>query len=193
MLFLYFCPIILFIYNMDQIQIKDKCFKPFISEEVILKEVKRVAEEINRDLDGREPLFLSVLNGAFMFTSDLMKYVTIPSEVSFIKLATYEGTESSGAMKQLIGINEKVEGRTIVIVEDIVDTGFTMKYLIETLKAMNPAEIRIATLLVKPGKLQVELDLNYVAMSIPNDFILGYGLDYDGFGRNLKDIYILAE
>ena len=177
---------------MSTIQIKDKSFTTFITEEEILKEVSRVADEINRDLEGTEPLFLSVLNGSFMFTADLMKRVNIPCEISFVKLASYQGTSSTGKVKELVGLNEDIEGRTVVIVEDIIDTGFTMERLVETLRARNPKDIRIATLLVKPDKLQVKLDIDYVAMNIPNDFIVGYGLDYDGKGRNYRDIYTVV-
>lgn len=177
---------------MNTIQIKDKSFTTFIKEEKILKEVARVADEINRDLNGTQPLFLSVLNGSFMFTSDLMKFINIPCEISFVKLASYQGTSSTGKVKELVGLNEDITGRTVVIVEDIVDTGFTMERLLETLRARNPKEIRIATLLVKPDKLKVNLDIDYVAMNIPNDFIVGYGLDYDGFGRNYRDIYTVV-
>lgn len=178
---------------METIRIKDKQFKTFITEEQILKEVARVGEEINRDLADANPLFVSVLNGSFMFTADLMKHVSVPCEISFVKLASYAGTSSTGKVKELVGLNDDITGRTIVIVEDIIDTGFTMERLIETLKARNPKEIRIATLLVKPDKLKVDLDINYIAMSIPNDFIVGYGLDYDGLGRNYRDIYTVIE
>ncbi|MCD8496461.1 MAG: hypoxanthine phosphoribosyltransferase [Bacteroides graminisolvens] len=178
---------------MDTIQIKDKQFSISIKEEDILKEVKRVADEINRDLKDKNPLFLSVLNGSFMFTADLMKYIAIPCEVSFVKLASYQGVSSTGTIKEVIGINEDIAGRTIVIVEDIVDTGLTMQRLIETLGTRHPKEILIASLLVKPEKLKVKLDINYVAMEIPNDFIVGYGLDYDGYGRNYPDIYTVVE
>ena len=177
---------------MSTIQIKDKSFTTFITEDKILKEVSRVADEINRDLAGTEPLFLSVLNGSFMFTADLMKRINIPCEISFVKLASYHGTSSTRKIKELVGLNENIEGRTVVIVEDIVDTGFTMKGLVETLRSKNPKDIRIATLLVKPDKLQVKLDIDYVAMNIPNDFIVGYGLDYDGKGRNYRDIYTVV-
>lgn len=178
---------------MSVIQIKDKRFKTFIPEEQIMKEVARVADEINRDLSGTNPLFISVLNGLFMFTADLMKHLTMPCEVSFVKLASYEGTSSTGKVKELVGLGDDITGRTVVIVEDIVDTGLTMKQLVETLRARGPKDIKIATLLVKPDKLKVELDINYVAMNIPNDFIVGYGLDYDGLGRNYRDIYTVIE
>ena len=178
---------------METIRIKDKQFKTFITEEQILKEVARVGKEINRDLADANPLFVSVLNGSFMFTADLMKHVSVPCEISFVKLASYAGTSSTGKVKELVGLNDDITGRTIVIVEDIIDTGLTMERLIETLKARNPKEIRIATLLVKPDKLKVDLDINYIAMSIPNDFIVGYGLDYDGLGRNYRDIYTVIE
>lgn len=174
---------------MESIQIKDKKFAISITEEQILKEVDRVAEEINRDLKDKNPLFLSVLNGSFMFTADLMKRITIPCEISFVKLASYQGISSTGKITEVIGVNEDISGRCVVIVEDIVDTGLTMQRLLETLGTRNPKEIHIASLLVKPEKLQVPLNIKYAAMNIPNDFIVGYGLDYDGFGRNYKDIY----
>lgn len=178
---------------MDIIQIKDKRFKTFIPEEKILKEVERVAAEISGDLKDKNPLFISVLNGSFMFTADLMKNLTMPCEISFVKLASYAGTSSTGKVKGLVGLNQDITGRTIVIVEDIVDTGLTMELLIKQLRMNNPKEIHIASLLVKPDKLKVKLDIEYVAMNIPNDFIVGYGLDYDGYGRNYRDIYTVIE
>lgn len=178
---------------MDTIKIKDKEFSVSIRREDIEKEVKRVADEINRDLAGKNPLFISVLNGAFMFTSDLIKNITIPCEVSFVKLASYQGLASTGTIKEVMGLNEDITGRTVVIVEDIVDTGLTMQKLLENLGTRSPEAIHIAALLVKPEKLQVKLDIKYVAMNIPNDFIVGYGLDYDGFGRNYPDIYTVVE
>ena len=178
---------------MEKIRVKDRDFKIFISSEEILKEVDRVADSLNKDLADKEPLFLSVLNGSFMFTADLMKRITIPCEVQFVKVATYEGMGSTGKMKELIGVGDEIKGRTVVIVEDIVDTGFTMQQLIENLKAKQPKEIHICTLLVKPDKLKVNLDIEYVAMKIPNGFIVGYGPDYDGFGRNYPDIYTVIK
>ena len=176
---------------MDTIQIKDKMFTVSIKEQDILKEVTRVANEINRDLAGKNPLFLSVLNGSFMFTADLLKRITIPCEISFVKLASYQGVSSTGVIKEVIGINEDLTDRTVVIVEDIVDTGLTMQRLLDTLGTRGPREI--PSLLVKPDKLKVDLNIEYVAMNIPNDFIVGYGLDYDGFGRNYPDIYTVVD
>ena len=178
---------------MDSIQIKDKQFTVSIKEQDIQKEVIRVANEINRDLADKNPLFLSVLNGSFMFTADLLKHITIHCEISFVKLASYQGVTSTGVIKEVIGLNEDIAGRTVVIVEDIVDTGLTMQRLLETLGTRNPESIHIASLLVKPEKLKVDLNIEYVAMEIPNDFIVGYGLDYDGFGRNYPDIYTVVD
>lgn len=174
---------------MKSVRIKDKNFKLSITESEILDRVKNVANQINNDLEGKNPVFLSVLNGAFMFTSDLMKYVSIPSEISFIRLSSYSGTESTGCVKSLMGLTTDIKDRTVVIVEDIVDTGLTMLKLLEILRQYGPKEIRICTLLLKPDKLKVDLNIDYVAMSIPNDFIVGYGLDYDEYGRNLPEIY----
>lgn len=178
---------------METLQVKDKKFAVSIPEKEILRQVKRVADEINRDLVETEPLFLAVLNGAFMFAADLMKEVKLPSEIQFIKLASYEGTTSTGSITEMIGLSVSVEGRDVVIVEDIIDSGLTMKHLIETLQQKNPRSISICSLLVKPGNLKVDLDVKYRCFDIPNDFILGYGLDYDGFGRNTRDIYTLVE
>lgn len=178
---------------MEIIHIKDKDFKVSIPEEEILKQVDRVAAEINRDLAGKNPLFLAVLNGSFMFASDLMKRITIPCEISFVKLASYQGVTSTGVVRDVIGINENLTGRTIVIVEDIIESGTTMLHMLETLGTYSPESVHIATLLVKPEKLKVDLDIKYAAMNIPNDFIVGYGLDYDGFGRNYKDIYTVVD
>ena len=178
---------------METLQVKDKKFAVSIPEREILRQVKRVAEEINRDLVETEPLFLAVLNGAFMFAADLMKEVKLSSEIQFIKLASYEGTTSTGSITEMIGLSVSVEGRDVVIVEDIIDSGLTMKHLIETLQQKNPRSISICSLLVKPGNLKVDLDVKYRCFDIPNDFILGYGLDYDGFGRNTRDIYTVVE
>lgn len=176
---------------MATIDIKDKTFETLIPEEEILRRVKVVADKISNDLKGKNPLLLGVLNGSFIFAADLMRMLTIESEISFVKMSSYEGTESTGNVKKLVGLNENIEGRTVVIVEDIVDSGLTMERMLEYLKDFKPAEIRICTLLLKPENLKRKLDIDYVAMEIPNDFIVGYGLDYDGQGRNLRDIYVV--
>ncbi|MBP5278528.1 MAG: hypoxanthine phosphoribosyltransferase [Prevotella sp.] len=178
---------------MSVVQILDKKFKTSIPESEIKKHVREVAERINHDLKDKNPLFLAVLNGAFVFAADLMREITIPSEISFVKLASYQGTTSTGKITEVIGINEDLSGRCIVIVEDIVDTGLTMKRMLETLGTRSPSEIHICALLVKPDKLQVDLDIEYAAMRIPNDFIVGYGLDYNQQGRNLPDIYTVID
>ena len=176
---------------MSTLQVLDKEFVPSIAAEEILTQVRRVASEINRDYDGESPLFLVVLNGAFIFAADLMREISLPAEVSFVKLASYQGTASSGTVREIIGLNTDITGRPLIIVEDIVESGITMAHMIDTLKRQNPKSIDICTLLLKPQKLEVKLDIRYVAMEIPNDFILGYGLDYNGLGRGLKDIYTL--
>lgn len=178
---------------METIKIKDKHFAVSIPEEKILKEVDRLAAQLSSDLEGKNPLFLAVLNGSFIFAADLFRRITIPAEISFVKLASYEGTASTGVIKEVIGLSENIAGRTIVIIEDIIDTGYTMQKLLENLGTRAPKAIHVCTLLLKPEKLKVELDVKYVALEIPNDFIIGYGLDYDGFGRNLKDIYTVVE
>ena len=176
---------------MKTVTIKDKTFGISIPEEVIRQKVKAVAERINHDMAGKNPLLLAVLNGSFVFAADLMRELTIPCEISFVKLASYQGTTSTGKVKEVIGINENLAGRTVIIVEDIVETGLTIQQMLESLGTRNPESVHVCTLLLKPEKLQVDINVEYVAISIPNDFILGYGLDYDQQGRNLKDIYTL--
>lgn len=178
---------------MSIVKIKDKSFKTFIPEEEILKRVKIVADKLNKDMEGKNPLFLAVLNGSFVFAADLMRYITIPCEISFVKLASYQGTASTGQVKEIFGVNEDLQGRTVVIIEDIVDTGRTMKRMLESLGTRSPESLHICTLLLKPEKLESPLDIEYVAMEIPNDFIVGYGLDYDQQGRNLRDIYTVVD
>lgn len=179
--------------TMSIVRIKDKVFETSIPEADIKQRVKAVAEQINRDMAGKNPLLLAVLNGSFIFAADLMREITIPCEISFVKLASYQGTTSTGKIKEVIGINEDLTGRTVIIVEDIVESGLTMKRMIESLGTRNPASVHICTLLLKPERLQTQLNIEYVAFSIPNDFILGYGLDYDQQGRQLRDIYTLKE
>ncbi len=177
---------------MSIIQIKDKKFALSIPEVEIQNAVRKVGDAINRDLADKDPLFICVLNGAFMFAGDLMKTVTIPSEITFIKLSSYDGLYSTGKVKEIIGLNESVVGRNVVVVEDIVDTGITMERILSSLRAKGANEIKVATFLQKPDALQRDITVDYIAMKIPNDFIVGYGLDYDGYGRNLKDIYTVV-
>jgi hypoxanthine phosphoribosyltransferase len=179
---------------MSIIKIKDKKFALSIKETEILAAVSKVAEAINKDLAGKDPLFICVLNGAFMFAGDLMKRVNVPCEITFVKLSSYDGLYTTGTVKEVIGLNESVVGRNVVVVEDIVDTGITMERILSSLRAKGAKEIKVATFLQKPDALQRDIKIDYAAMKIPNDFIVGYGLDYDGYGRNLKDIYtVVAE
>ena len=176
---------------MKSIKIKDKEFVPMISEAEIKERVKAVAQQISKDMEGKNPLLLAVLNGSFVLAADLMREIPIPCAISFVKLESYQDTPSTGKVKEVIGINEDLSGRTIIIVEDIVESGLTMKRMIESIGTRNPESVNICTLLLKPDRLKTDLDIKYVAFSIPNDFILGYGLDYDQQARGLKDIYVL--
>ncbi|KAA3436593.1 hypoxanthine phosphoribosyltransferase [Rufibacter hautae] len=171
------------------VKILDKQFSIYLPERKILHSVEIVAARLSHDYRGKKPLFLSVLNGAFMFASDLMKELTIECEISFVKLSSYEDMQSTGQVKEIIGLKEEIKGRHVVIVEDIVDTGHTIANLLKQLQGKEPASVEVATLLIKPECLQHNLDIKYPAMSIANDFVVGYGLDYNGLGRNLRDIY----
>ena len=178
---------------MSRAKILDKEFETTYSQEQILAAERVVADAINKDLADRDPLFLCVLNGAFMFAADLMKMVNIPSRISFVKLASYSGTQSTGKVKELIGLNEDLTGRCVVLIEDIVDTGFTIQMLIDQAKARGAAEVRVATLLFKPQSCKTGFVPDYVGLESPNDFIVGYGLDYDGYGRNMPEIMTLVK
>lgn len=179
---------------MKKVKILDKEFELFIPYEKIRSVVEQMADTMNKELAGKDPLFLCILNGSFMFAAEIYKRIDfVESEISFVKLASYQGDSTTGKVKQLIGLNEKIEGRTVVVLEDIVDTGITINNILEQLEQMKPKEVQVATLLLKPDALQKEVDLKYVGMEIPNDFIVGYGLDYDGYGRNLIDIYTVVK
>jgi hypoxanthine phosphoribosyltransferase len=178
---------------MTEVGVGDKKFNLFISENEILKKIKDVAENISRDLKGKDPVFICVLNGAFLFASDLIRQLDFPCELCFIRLKSYEGTKTEGKVREIFGLIENIENRHVVILEDIIDTGYTMYGLMENLKKKNPASLRIATLLFKPNALQLAVKPDYVAMEIPNDFIVGYGLDYEGHGRNLRNIYKICK
>ncbi len=175
------------------VKVQDKHFKPFISEVEIQQQVSRIAREMNHDLAHRDPIFLGILNGAFMFAGDLYKQLTFPCQITFLKLASYSGTRTTGSVKQLIGINRDLKNRVVVVLEDIVDTGVTLETIIRQLSGYQPEEIRVATFLHKPEATVKEVQLDYVGMEIPNNFILGYGLDYDGYGRNYREIYQLVD
>lgn len=178
---------------MSRIKIHDKEFEISIPREEILKEVKRVADEINRDYAGKCPLLLGVLNGCFMFAADLMRNLNIECEISFVKLSSYQGTTTTGVIREVLGLAESITGRDVIIVEDIVDTGYTMQRMIESLGTREPASLQIASLFLKPARLKVPVDVKYSAFTIPDRFIVGYGLDYDGLGRNLPDVYDVVE
>ena len=179
--------------SQTQIDVNGLTFELSIPKEDIQKEVSRIADELNKDLADKNPIFLGILNGAFMFASDLFKQITIPCQITFLKLASYVGTATTGTVRQLIGINQDLKDRTVVILEDIVDTGITLDTIMRQLNGYEPKEILVATMLHKPAAAQIEVKLNYVGMHIPNDFVLGYGLDYDGYGRNLPEIYTLVD
>ncbi len=169
-------------------------FVPYLSEEEIKKQVSRVASEVRRDMEGKNPLFLCVLNGAFIFAADLYREIGLnDSQIAFVRYASYEGTSSTGKVKQMMGLPENLEGRHIVIIEDIVDTGLTADRMIADIKRHNPASVRFATLLHKPESSKTGFVPDYVAFSIPPKFIIGYGLDLDGKVRNLRDIYVNTE
>ncbi|MDI1354429.1 MAG: hypoxanthine phosphoribosyltransferase [bacterium] len=174
------------------IRIQDKQFKPFITEQKIADAVKGLACAINEELKDEFPVFLAVLNGSFMFASDLLKEIDIPCEISFVKMASYEGTTNTGRISELIGLTEDLTNRTVVIVEDIVDSGNTLERLTYALKERNVKQIKVATVLFKPDAYKKELQVDYVGFSIGNDFVVGYGLDYNGQGRNLKGIHVIA-
>ena len=174
---------------LPSISLHDKQFTPYLTTDELAAAIGPLAARLNYDYAGKRPLLVAVLNGAFMFAADLMKQLTIPCEIAFIRVASYEGTSSTGAVKELLGLHEEVADRHLIILEDIVDTGHTMRALLATLGARRPASLEIATLFLKPDSLQHPLDLRYVGLSIPNDFIVGYGLDYDGLGRNYPDVY----
>ncbi len=178
---------------MTNVTLNDKEFQLYIPYERIQKAIDRMATEINLDLAEKQPLFLCVLNGAFMFAGDLFKRIKIEgAEISFVKMASYHGVHSTGTIRQLIGLNEPIDGRTVVVLEDIVDSGSTIEEVMAQLSILKPSEVKIATLLFKPEAMIKKVPVHYVGIEIPNDFIVGYGLDYNGLGRNLTDIYTIV-
>ena len=178
---------------MPAITLHDKTFDTYLSEQEIQEKVKHIAEQLNNDYKDKRPLFIAILNGSFMFAADLFKYITIDAEICFIKLASYRGMKSSGNVITAIGLDQDLFGRDVVILEDIVDTGKTLNEFLPKLDHQQPKSLKIAALLHKPEATQFALKIDYLGFSIPNKFVVGYGLDYDGLGRNLKEIYQLTE
>ena len=178
---------------MDVVTVKDKQFSISIPASRLQERVAEVAQQISRDLEGKNPLFLAVLNGAFMFAADLMRGIDIPAEISFVRFASYQGMQSTGQVKQLIGLSQDIKDRTVVVIEDIIDSGLTMQQLLANLGEHQPASLHIAALLVKPENLQVPLHVDYTCFEIPNDFIVGYGLDYFFNDTATTEIYTVID
>lgn len=175
------------------IKLKDKEFTVFIPHDQIMIRIKELASQISHDYEGKFPLFIAILNGSFMFASDLVKNIETLCEITFVKIASYQAMHSTGTVTELIGLGEEIAGRHVIILEDIVDTGITMHQVLINLAHKNPLSVQIATLLFKPAALQKEINLKYIGFEIPAKFVVGYGLDYDALGRNLKDLYVLRE
>lgn len=178
---------------MSIIKVHDKQFQPYINQETLQTRIQELAVQLNKDLAGTKPLFIAILNGSFMFAADIFKHLDIDAEICFIKLASYKGTKSTGNVVTAIGLDEDLFGRTVVILEDIVDTGKTLSQFLPQLEHQHPKQLLIASLLHKPEALQHPIKIDYLGFSVPNKFLLGYGLDYDGLGRNLPEIYQLVE
>ena len=178
---------------MQLVQVRDKQFEPYLSEAVILEKVKALATQLSEDYAGKKPLLLAILNGSFIFAADLFKHITIEAEISFIKLASYKGTRSTGHVITAIGLDTEVTNRHVIVVEDIIDTGKTLTAFLPQLYNQQPASLKIAVLLHKPEATVYPINIDYCCFTIPNKFVVGYGLDYDGLGRNLPEIYQLHE
>jgi len=178
---------------MSRVRLHDKEFEPYISERDVAAAIDKVAARLNRDFAGKRPVLIGVLNGAFFFAAELVKRLTIECEVTFVKVASYRGTRSTGKVSELIGLNERIEGRHVIVLEDIVDTGSTIRHILDALNEHHPASVQIAALLFKPEAYKQQVTIDYVAQEIPNAFVVGSGLDHDGLGRNLPGIYTITE
>lgn len=178
---------------MKRIKIHDKVFESYISEKEIQDSILEVAQKINKKYRGKKPVFLGVLNGSFLFAADLIKAIDFDCEVSFVKVASYAGTQSTGNVRQLLGLDQNLQGRHVIVVEDIVDTGNTVEAIHNLIKNFGAASISFATLLLKPKVYTKDIEIDYVAIEIEPDFVVGYGLDYEGFGRNLNSLYVLSD
>ncbi len=178
---------------MNEITLLDREFSVYLTEDEIQSRVTALAEKISEDLKGQDVLFLGILNGVFLFAADIVRQITLNVHISFIKLASYDGTSSTGKIKELIGWNEDITGKTVVVLEDIVDTGSTLERVIGEIKLRKAADIKICTLLFKPEAYTRDIPIDYIGFEIPNSFVVGYGLDYDGYGRNLRAIYKLTK
>jgi len=173
------------------IQLKDKTFTLYLDKKTIASRVQEIGKQLSVDYEGKDPIIIGVLNGAFMFLSDLARHISIPTEISFLKIASYQGEASSGKVKNLLGLEADLKGRHVILVEDIVDTGLSMTHLLSLINEKGPSSVKIVTLLHKPEALQHQVTIDYLGFEIPNKFVVGYGLDYDGFGRNIPEIYQL--
>jgi len=178
---------------MSEIQVIDKKFRPYITADEIHRRISAMGAEISSDYTGKKPIFIAILNGSFMFAADLFKCISVEAEICFIKLASYKGTKSTGNVITSIGLDETLKGRHVIVLEDIVDTGNTLHKFLPQLHNQQPASLKIASLLQKPDALEYPLEVHYVGFNVPNKFLLGYGLDYDGLGRNLAEIYQLVD
>lgn len=174
---------------MSTITVHNRIFEPFIQADIIAKRISDIATQMNLHFEGKNPLFLAVLNGAFIFAADLLRHIDVQSEISFVKIASYEGMQTIGDIKELIGFTENLAKRHVVILEDIIDTGMSMQHILKQVEAQKPASVSVATLLLKPSSLQLPVKIDYIGFEIESRFVLGYGMDYDGIGRNLPEIY----
>jgi len=176
---------------MEPVKVLDKTFEQFIPSALIQESIARIAADLDRDFWGKDPLFLAILNGSFIFAADLFQQLQMPCRISFVKMASYLGTGTTGQVHQLIGLQESMAGQHVIILEDIIDTGLTLTKLLDHLKTLNPADIKIASMFYKPEAFKAGFGIDYLGMEIPNKFVVGYGLDYNGYGRNYKDLYII--